>query len=102
MQPFLYQGTVDAQPTAYEEVTVAAAAVGLAALPAANHLYTVVHFSGAAMRFTLDGTTPTPTVGHEAFDGDEHGFNRFEASTFRAIRSTTLNGTLRATHYTIR
>lgn len=89
----------------YEDVTVSSSAVGLTASKlknADNMPRTAVRitFEGAEMRLRHDGGTPTASVGHRVNDGDAlvlFGDNNLK--NFKAIRSGTVDGTMRITYY---
>lgn len=93
---------------AYESVTVANSATSLTAATYSpsgrtHAQYALVTVETAAIRFTLDGTTPsndadTP-VGHLAAVGDVielEGSNTI--ARFQAIRSTSTSGVLRVSY----
>ena len=80
---------------AYEAITVSSTAIGFTAakLALAQSLYkrdikeVLVTVETNPFRFTVDGTTPTSTVGHLLNAGDIYTCNGEDASKFRAIRT---------------
>ena len=58
----------------------------------------VITVEAAAIRFRIDGTDPTATVGHEVEDGGGIELaDRGEISLFKAIRRDGVDATLRVT-----
>lgn len=87
--------------TAHESIAVAGAAIGLTAATIANMGDALLTVEDAAIRFTVDGTTPTATVGHLAQPGDVIKLTSpDELQKFRAIRQGGVSGTLKATYGT--
>ena len=87
---------------ASEQLTVAAAAIGLAAIPAsANHA--IVHVWDADISLTLDGaTTPTATVGTRQADGQTFELeSRDEIDNFEAIRLAAVSARLNVQYYRV-
>lgn len=84
----------------YEPITVSTTAVGLTTTPADGVLpeAAVITVEGAAIRFCVDGTTATATVGHarEPGEGIELA-GRGELAQFSAIRRDGVDATLRVT-----
>lgn len=58
----------------------------------------VCSLEGGAIMITVDGTTPTSSVGHLINPGDVFYLDADEASKFRAIKSGSTNGVLKATY----
>ena len=84
----------------HESVTVAGTAIGITATPqdGVAPFAAVITVEGAQISFTVDGTTPTPTVGHQADPGDVIELvGRAEVSNFRAIRTGGVSATLKVT-----
>lgn len=80
---------------AYEAITVSSTAIGFTAakLSSAESLYgrgikeVLVTVETNPIRFTVDGTTPTSTVGHLLNAGDIYTCNGEDATKFLAIRT---------------
>lgn len=89
----------DAQ--AYESLTIDATVGGIA-LTAGTYLtrrYAEITIETAPIRFTVDGTAPTTTVGHLVNPGDVIRLDSNEDITaFRAIRTTATSGTIKVTY----
>ena len=87
-------------PLNHESVTVAGTAIGITTTAADGILPTAAYITveDAAIRFTLDGTTPTATVGHLAQPGDSIELvDRTELAGFSAIRQGGTSGTIKVT-----
>ena len=87
-------------PLNHESVTVAGTAIGITTTAADGILPTAAYITveDAAIRFTLDGTTPTATVGHLAQPGDAIELvDRAELTGFSAIRQGGTSGTIKVT-----
>lgn len=90
----------------YESITVSSAAIGFttAELDKATALYgrDVDHVTCTVetnpLRYTVDGTTPTSTVGHLMSAGDAFVIDKDDVRKFRAIR-TGSDATLKCTFY---
>ena len=87
-------------PINHESVTVAGTAIGITLtasdgiLPAAA----LITVEDAPIRYCVDGTTPTTTVGHLAQAGAVFELiNRGEVTNFRAIRQGGASGTIKVT-----
>ncbi len=79
----------------FETLTVAGSSVGLAAATLdGQQNWAFISVETAAIRFRLDGTAPTSTVGHPANPGDTITLWDDELEKFRAIRSTGVSATL--------
>ena len=86
--------------SAHEAITVAGTAVGLTAATIVGSNKAVLTVEVAPIRFTVDGTTPTASVGHLAQVGDVIKLDsEDELRKFRAIR-TGASGTIMATYGT--
>jgi len=78
-----------------ETLTVSSAAVGITAAELAGQPdYAFITVEGAAIRFWVDGTDPTATVGHPAENGGTIELFGDELVKFRAIRRDGVNATL--------
>ena len=56
--------------TAYESLTISTTAVALTAATVSGLTYALITNEAGAVRFRLDGTAPTASVGHVMLDGD--------------------------------
>lgn len=84
--------------TAHESITVSSTAIGGTAATIANKHHAVITVETAQIRYTVDGTTPTATVGHIADDGNVIKLESAdEVQKFRAIR-TGADATLKASY----
>ena len=52
----------------------------------------------APIRFTVDGTAPTSSIGHLLNIGDIYTCNGEDALKFRAIRSTSVSASIKCTY----
>lgn len=83
---------------AHESITVAGTAVGLTDATFGNANRAFLTVETAPIRFTIDGTTPTSTVGHLANPGDVIELEgQDELVQFLAIR-VGASATLKATY----
>ncbi len=82
---------------AYESLTVSSTAVSFTAATIPQLAdYALVTVESGAVRFRLDGTAPTATVGHELEDGDVLELNqRHELVNAKFIRRDGTDATLR-------
>ncbi len=87
-------------PLNHESVTVTSAAIGITAtvsdgiLPGAAE----ITVEGAAIRFSVDGTTASATVGHPAEPGAViELIDRGEVTKFSAFRKDGVDATLKVT-----
>jgi len=84
---------------AFEQVTAAGASVGLTAATLANAKMATVNVEGAQVRFRIDGTAPTATVGALLNDGDELiVWGSMDINAIRFIRAGGVSATLNV-HY---
>ncbi len=91
---------------AHESITVSSTAIGFTAakLALAISLYgrdvqkVLVTVESYPVRFTVDGTTPTSSVGHLLNVGDIYTCDGEDVFKFRAIR-TTSDATIMCTYY---
>ena len=84
----------------HETVTVAGAAIGITSSASGGVLphAALITVEVAQISVTVDGTTPTPTVGHILEPGDEITLtDRGEVMNFRAIRTGGTSATLKVT-----
>ncbi len=84
----------------HETVTVAGTAIGITATGSEGVVphAAVITVEAAQISFTVDGTTPTSTVGHLADPGDVITLaGRGEVMQFLAIRTGGVSGTLKVT-----
>jgi hypothetical protein len=80
----------------FESVTVSTTAIGITATLTDNQEnFALITCEGATVRFRLDGTAPTASVGHELLPGDVLGLNGSELTAFLAIRRDGSDATLR-------
>lgn len=84
-------------PFDYEEIAVQGAVVSLTAAKVNAAHEVLVEFNGGPIRYTTNGTTPSSTLGHTAYDGKELVLGLPEALGLRMIRADTVNGTARVT-----
>ena len=88
---------------AYEDLTVAATALGFTAATYGNANYASILVESAPIRFRLDGGTPTASVGDTLEAKDRLVLEgREELVGFRAIRRDSTSATLRANFGTIK
>lgn len=84
---------------AYESVTVAGTSTALTAATYTVASGAMITCETATVRFRLDGTAPTATVGHELHPGDVlHLSSNDEVTRARFIRRDSTSATLRATY----
>jgi hypothetical protein len=79
-------------------LTVSSTAVGLSSPPrGANMAILTVH--SHPIRFLVDGTTPTTSLGHYAADKYEIVLKRTEISNFKAIREGGTDATITVSYF---
>ena len=84
---------------AYESVTVDSTAGGKALTKYGRNKYAIITVETAQIRFTLDGTAPTTTVGHLLNAGDILELDSLEdMKSFRAIRTGATSATIHVTY----
>lgn len=86
--------------TNHETVTVAGTAIGVTATASDGYLPScaVITVEDAQISFTVDGTTPTATVGHLANPGDVITLiERSEITNFLAIRTGGVSAKIKVT-----
>ena len=94
----------DKAATSYEAITVADTAIGFTATKIKPTNATAVQgvfcsLETAQIRFTLDGTTPTSTIGHLLGVGQTLTISHAgDIENFRAIRTGSTSGSLRCTY----
>ena len=82
--------------TAKESLTVAAASTSITTATAANSNRAFITCETAAVRFWLDGSTPSASVGHLLEPGDVLLLDsRAQIAAFRAYRRDATSATLR-------
>jgi len=82
----------------HESLTVDATVGGVGFATHAANIYALVTAETAQVRFTVDGTAPTTTVGHLLNPGDTLELDSNEdIDAFRAIRTGAASGVLKAT-----
>ena len=80
----------------FESVTVSTVAIGITATLTDNQEnIALVTCEGATVRFRLDGTAPTASVGHILEPGDALKLEGSELLNFLAIRKDGTDATLR-------
>ena len=87
-------------PTNHESVTVSTTAIGITATASDGVLpaTAVITVEDASIRYTVDGTTPTASIGHRADPGDVIELSdRGEVGQFRAIRKDSSDATIKVT-----
>ena len=86
---------------AHESVTIAdtAGGVALTAGTYGTNIYALITAETAQMRFTVDGTAPTTTVGHLLNHGDTLELDSLaDITAFRAIRTGSVSGVIKVTY----
>lgn len=97
------EGTVDVQvigsdAAVHESLTVDATVGGKAFTTAGANRYAFITCETAQVRFTTNGTAPTTTVGHLLNPGDILKLDsNADIAAFRAIRTGSVSGVLKAT-----
>lgn len=84
---------------AKETLSVGAVSTPLALASAQYYDFCEIEIDDNPVRFWLDGTDPTGSVGHLCDPGSQHIISPNEAQGLRAIRTTSVNGTIRAVYY---
>ena len=85
--------------TQYEAITVADTAAGLTVATITGLNKALITCEGAAIRFTLNGTTATGSVGHLLNPDDVLRLEDMrELTAFSAIRNTGVSATLRCSY----
>lgn len=95
--------------TGYESLTIDATAGGIP-LTVAKYLdvttskvladYAIATIETADIRFTIDGTSPTASVGHPLEAGRVMLLENYdELQKFRGFRSTSVSGNLKVTYF---
>lgn len=90
------------EPYAYEALTVdnTVGGVGFTASTYDKAYYAIGRLESGQIRFTVDGTAPTTTVGTLLEVGEILELNANELRGFKAIRTGGVSGSLRTTFYT--
>ena len=82
----------------HESLTVDNTVGGVGFATHAANIYALVTVETAQVRFTVDGTAPTTTIGHLANPGDTiYLDSNADIDAFRAIRTGSVSGVLKAT-----
>lgn len=84
--------------TDYEDVTVSTAAVGLTAAKVAASRTAFITCEGGAVRYRLDGTAPTASVGHVLNVGGTLTLSGTDIKQVSFIRRDSVDGTLRVSY----
>ena len=90
------------RPHAHESITVdnTVGGVGITATLIPQTMKAVLTLETAQVRYTVDGTAPTTSVGHLLEVGDALELDeQREIVNFKAIRTGSTSGTLKATYY---
>lgn len=82
-----------------EELSVGAAAVALTKATTIYFDACAIELETAPVRLRSDGTDPTSGTGHFCVPGSSHLLSPDEAQKLKAIRTTAVNGLLRAIYY---
>ena len=91
----LYQADFNA----HESITVADSSIGLTASTYGQSRAAFLTLETAQIRWTVDGTTPTTTVGHVANPNDTLTLKSSnQIARFRAIRTGGTSGTLKVSY----
>ena len=86
-------------PVGYEQLTVADSAVGLALIPLNANRATIV-VEDATIRWRIDGTNPTNTVGTKSFVNSTIVLeSRAQINKFKAIRTVSTSSKLSVNYY---
>jgi hypothetical protein len=91
---------------AFESITVSTVAIGgtsatYAPEPSTAPTMAIVSVESNPIRFRIDGTNPTSSVGHAAVDTNYIQLcGTKDVTSFRAIRSGASDATIRVTYYT--
>ena len=82
----------------YESLTVADSAIGFTAGTYGTNIYATISCEIAQIRFRVDGTNPTISEGHILNPDDILKLDSLaDITAFRAIRTGSISGTLKAT-----
>ncbi|MDB4312098.1 hypothetical protein N9937_01580 [bacterium] len=99
-KPNVRSANIDAEMMAMtglrERLVVSTSAVSLAELPA-NCTHVFMSVDTQPVRMTMDGTTPTATVGHLMVPGEKWSMKRSQAASLKFIRSGGADGFVQAT-----
>ena len=89
---------VDLAARDFETITVSTVAIGLTAAKIGVGFFLTVE--GADIRYRLDGTAPTSSVGHLALDGTTiQVINSNTAANLLMIRDGAVDATVSVTHF---
>jgi len=96
------QRLTDYPPKAFETITVSSTAIGITASLLTNARAAYLTIEGASLRYRLDGTNPTSSVGHLAPNGGSLWLadkTRKALTSLRMIRSGSSDATVSVTIY---
>jgi len=86
----------------FENLTISTTVVPLPTIPA-SAVAAVITLEGAfedSIRYTIDGTTPSSSVGHQKYSEDDITLvDRAQLTSFQALRIGTADITARITYY---
>jgi hypothetical protein len=84
---------------AYEDIDLGAVSTALNATKAGNCFRAVIKTDGGGnLRYLIDGSAPTSTVGTILYDGEQVELSHDDAELFRAIRVGAVNPQLRVVY----
>jgi hypothetical protein len=84
---------------AFEALTVGAAPVALTAATYGSRRYAVITVDNGDIRFTVDGTPPSTTIGHTLSVADVlYLYSNEDLAKFRAVRMTTTDGLIQCSY----
>jgi hypothetical protein len=88
-------------PYGYEEVVVSTVAIGLfqTVTEDVGGIAVQIQVGDNIIRYTVDGTTPTSSLGFVGLVGDNFLLNEYEAKQFKAIRQGAADGRVRSIYY---
>ena len=87
-----------ARPSGFEQITVGASAIGLTAASIGKAAFITIE--NADIRYRIDGTNPTATVGHLVGNGGSIYLAEVKSlANFKMIRTGDTSATAFVTHY---
>jgi hypothetical protein len=92
----------DYPPKAFETITVAATAIGITSSLLTNARAAYLTVEGASLRYRIDGTAPTSSVGHLVPNGGSIWLSdktKASLSNLRMIRTGSTSATVSVTIY---
>ena len=93
------QTQLPASPVVYEELTIAAVAVGPVSANIERCNYAIVQMQAGPVRYRDDGTAPTALVGWPLFNLDQPTFSVASMRKLQFIRIGATNGLARIRYY---